>query len=200
MLYYLAKIVKKIHLKAVKNSKIHKTSKIEAGSEIINSKMGKHSYCGYFCEIINTEIGAYCSIANNVIIGGAMHQIKWVSTSPVFYSGRDSIKAKFSLHERDNSKKTIIENDVWIGQRAIIKQGVLIGSGSVIGMGSVVTRDVKPYSVVAGCPAKEIKMRFEDDIINELLRIQWWAWPEKKIIQYAQFIKSPYEFINEIKK
>lgn len=200
MLYYISKIIKKLHFKAVKNSIIHKNSKIEAGSEIVNSIMDKHSYCGYFCEIFNAEIGSYCSIGNNVVIGGAMHPIDWVSTSPVFYFGRDSIKAKFSLHKRENAKKTIIGNDVWIGERAMIKQGVIIGTGSVIGMGSVVTKNVKPYSIVAGCPAKEIRMRFDDKIIRELLKIRWWDWPEEKIVKYAKFIKTPHEFITHNKK
>lgn len=157
LLYYWSKFFKKIRGKSILNSLIHPTSKIEAGSEVVNSKFNKHSFCGYNCEIINCDIGAYCSIANNVIIGGGMHPLDWVGTSPVFYEGTDSVKAKFSEHQRPAAKKTFIGNDIWIGQYAILKQGIVVGDGAVIGMGSVVTKDVLPYSIVAGNPAREIR-------------------------------------------
>lgn len=89
---FLAKFLKKIRLRSITNSFIDSTSKVEAGSTIVNSSFDKYSFCGYDCQIINTTIGSFCSIANNVIIGGAMHPIHWVSTSPVFYKGRDSVK------------------------------------------------------------------------------------------------------------
>ena len=84
-----------------------------------------------------------------------------VSTSPVFYSGRDSVKAKFSKHER-KKYNTVIGHDVWIGQNIRIKQGVNIGTGAIIGMGSIVTKDVPPYNIYAGNPAKFIRKRFDD--------------------------------------
>ena len=92
--YLLAKVLKKIRGSAIVNSKIHKTSKVESGSHIVNTVFDRHSFCGYDCEIFNCDIGSFCSIANNVIIGGGMHPIDWVSTSPVFYEGRDSVKLK----------------------------------------------------------------------------------------------------------
>lgn len=195
LLYYWSKLFKKIKGKSIKNSLIHKTSKIEAGSEVINSKFDKHSFCGYDCEIINCEVGSFCSIANRVIIGGGMHPINWVATSPVFYEGRDSVKAKFSEHKREEPKRTLIGNDVWIGECAMIKQGVKIGHGAVIGMGSIVTKDVAPYSIVVGCPAKEVKKRFSDEIINKLLEIKWWDFSDEKLIKYTQYFKKPENFI-----
>lgn len=119
--------------------------------------MDRYSFCGYNCEMINVEIGSFCSIANGVVIGGEMHPLEWISTSPVFYEGRDSIDMKFSEHKRKKGLKTIIGHDVWIGQNSLIKQGIKIGNGAVIGMGSVVTKDVAPYSIVAGNPTKLIK-------------------------------------------
>jgi acetyltransferase-like isoleucine patch superfamily enzyme len=198
LIYYLSKIIKKLHIKAVIKSDIHSTSKIEAGSEIIDSKMGRHSFCGYFCEIVNTDIGSFCSIANHVIIGGGMHPINWVSTSPVFYEGRDSVKAKFSNHRREPHKKTIIGHDVWIGERSIIKQGITIGTGAVVGMGSVVTKDVPPYSIVAGCPAKQIRKRFDEVTIGKLLKTEWWLLHEDELKKYARYIINPPEFIRNL--
>lgn len=197
--YLLFKFFKKLRLIGSKNSSIHNTSKLESGTSFVNSTIGKYSFCGYDCEITNTVIGSFCSIANGVVIGGGAHPIDWVSTSPVFYSGRDSVTAKFSEFERDAVRQTNIGSDVWIGQNAVIKQGVTIGSGAVIGMGSVVTKDVPPYTIVAGNPARMIRNRFEVELIKELLESEWWEMPDCELIKFANIIKSPEDFIDKLK-
>ena len=198
IIYYWSKLFKKFRGASVKNSKIHPTSKVESGSMFVGSSMGKYSFCGYDCEIINCQIGAYCSIANHVIIGGASHPIDWVSTSPVFYYGRDSVKKKFSTFHRDPGKITVIGNDVWIGDGAHIKQGVTVGDGAVVGMGAVVTKDVKPYTIVAGNPARLIRNRFDDTIIESLVKSKWWEFPEEKIQSLSKYIQNPEEFIKHL--
>jgi ADP-glucose pyrophosphorylase len=105
LIYFWSKILKKLRCNSIKNSIIHKTSKVESGSHIVNTTFAKHTFCGYDCEIVNCDIGSFCSIANNVVIGGGMHPIEWVSTSPVFYEGRDSVNTKFSEHKREPVKK-----------------------------------------------------------------------------------------------
>lgn len=200
LFYIWSKLLKKLRGSSIVNSQIHKTSKVESGSHIVNTTFDKHSFCGYDCEIINCEIGSFCSIANNVKIGGGRHPVEWVSMSPVFYEGRDSVKAKFSEHKRDPVQKTIIGHDVWIGQSAIIKQGINIGTGAVIGMGSIVTKDVEPYSIVAGCPAKQIRKRFDNEVIEELLKTRWWNFSDKELSKYAQYFTDPKIFITEIQK
>lgn len=109
------KLVKKSRLSSIRNCVIDTTSKVESGSNLVTVKMGRYSFCGHDCEIVNAEIGSFCSIANNVHIGGAMHPVEWLSTSPVFYKGRDSVKKKFSEFERPATRKTLIGNDVWVG-------------------------------------------------------------------------------------
>lgn len=198
LFYYWSKIFKKFHSKAIEDSIIHKTAKVEAGSEILYTIMDKHSFCGYYCEILNAEIGSFCSIANNVKIGGEMHPMSWVSMSPVFYEGKDSVKTKFSMHKRPQSKKTIIGNDVWIGQNSLIKQGVIIGTGAVIGMGSVVTKDVEPYAIVAGNPARLIRKRFDDTTIEKLLNSKWWDLQENKIYELGPVFNDPCEFLKKL--
>jgi len=195
--YIWSKIFKKIRSSAIRNSTIHQTSKVESGSSFINSEMEKHSFCGYDCDISNTTIGSFCSIASGVIIGGGMHPINWVGTSPVFYEGRDSVKAKFSKHKREKMKKTIIGHDVWIGQNVIIKQGLKIGTGSIIGMGSIVTKDIPPYSIYGGNPAKLIRERFDKETVDKLLKIEWWKFDDKKLMNYAQYFTNPDEFIGK---
>lgn len=198
--YYIAKVLKKARGSAVINSHIHPTSKIESGSSVVNSTFDKHSFCGYDCEIVNANIGSFCSIASNVKIGGAMHPINWVGMSPVFYDGKDSVKAKFSNHLRDPDETVTIGNDIWIGQNVLIKQGLTIGTGAVIGMGSVVTKDVGPYEIVGGNPAKLIRKRFDDNLISELLNSKWWDFEDSKLTQYAQYFTDPKEFLKQINK
>ena len=186
--------------KSVINSNIDKTSVINAGCNICNTTMGRHSYCGYDCEIYDAKIGNYCSIAGQVYIGGAEHPISWVSTSPVFQDIRRSDPPKrFAKKKLASNKITNIGNDVWIGYRAIIKQGVNIGDGAVIASGAVVTKDVVPYSIVGGCPARHIKFRFSEDIINEMLAISWWELSDEELLKVAESIDNPIEFIEKIK-
>ena len=90
--YLLARILKKARMAAVKASNIHASSAVESGCQIVNSTMGRHSYCGYDCAILQTNIGSFCSISDSVIIGGSQHPMHYVLTSPVFLKHRDSVK------------------------------------------------------------------------------------------------------------
>ena len=193
--YYWAKLFKKIRGVAYKNSQIHHTAKMEAGSQIINSTFDKYSFCGYDCQIINCSIGAFTSIANNVVIGGAMHPMEWVSMSPVFYEGRDSVKKKFAKYVRPSDPHTVIGNDVWIGEGAILKAGITVGDGAVIGMGSVVTKDIQPYCIYAGNPARLIRKRFSDEIVEVLLEIKWWEWKDNILQERAYLFNNVKKFI-----
>jgi acetyltransferase-like isoleucine patch superfamily enzyme len=196
--FLIAKFFKKIRLSAIKNSIIHKSSKVESGTLFYNSEMGKYSYCGYDCEIINAKIGNFTSIANNVVIGGANHPMDWVGMSPVFYEGRDSITKKFSKFKLDEPKVCHIGNDVWIGRSSIVISGVSISDGAVIGAGSVVTKDVPSYAIVAGNPAKFIRSRFDDETINQLIKIKWWSFSDSKLQSIAHTYNDIKLFINTI--
>lgn len=200
LLYLWSKLFKKFRGSAIINCRIDKNSSVEAGSHIVNSTFGRYSYCGYDCELINCDIGSFCSIGNNVVVGGSNHPMDWVSMSPVFYAGRDSIKKKFSNHERKKDKRTSIGNDVWIGEKVIIKQGVSIGNGVVIGMGSVVTKDILPYSIIGGCPTKLIRMRFDEQTIEKLEEIKWWELSDNELTKFATYITEPEKFISEVRK
>lgn len=199
LLYYWNKLNRKIRGKAIRNSVVDKRSKIEAGSLFLNSKMSRYSFCGYDCKIINCDIGAFCSIADGVVIGGAQHPIEWGSTSPVFYKGKDSVTKKFSEFERPKNPRTIIGNDVWIGERAIIKGGITIGDGAVVGMGSIVTHDVPPFCIVAGNPARIIRKRFDDKSIEIFKQKQWWNRSDNEIKIAAEKIRTAEEYIGEFK-
>lgn len=201
LVYYWYKILKKLRGRAIKNSKIDRKAKVEAGSVFLSSSMKKYSYCGYDCQFVNVEVGAFCSISNNVVIGGGNHPLNWVSTSPAFYKGRDSISKRLATLEYDSSDAhTIIGNDVWIGNGVLIKPGVIIGDGAVLGMGSVVTKDVEPYTVVGGNPAKVIRKRFDEETIQKLLAIKWWEWEDDKILSYSKYFNDTNELLSKLEE
>lgn len=198
--YIFSKVLKRLRGRALHDTVLHPTSTIEPGSEVIHSRFGPHSFCGYNCNIFHADIGSYCSIGSDCIIGMGTHPYDWVSTSPAFYSGRDSIKLKLSHHQRAPVKRVSIGHDVWIGAQCLIRSGVSIGTGAVIGMGSVVTRDVAPYMVVAGSPARPIRPRFDDNLVQRLLRSEWWALDERTLRSAAVYAQEPEKFLAALSK
>lgn len=151
-------------------------------------------------------IGAYCSINYTAAIGGANHPMHFVSTHPIFYtkkSAQELYDIAFADEEvdiKDNKSKIVIGNDVWIGTYATILPGVTIGDGAVIGAGAVVTKDVPPYAVVGGTPAKVIKYRFSQEVIEGLLKIKWWDWPDEKIRENAYLFYDVEKFVEHFIK
>lgn len=160
--------------------------------------IGRYSYCGYGCRITACDIGAFCSISDNVVIGADEPPIDAVSTSPVFHEGRNILKRNFAAHPYKRGEQTIIGNDVWIGLGAIVKAGVRIGDGAVVGAGSVVTRDVPPYAIWAGAPAREIRKRFDDKTVRALLDLQWWDWPEQRLTALGDAFHTPAELLTRV--
>ena len=127
-------------------------------------------------------IGKFCQIGAGVefVMNGASHQMNAVSTYPfyIFGSWDQSVPSKEDLPFKGD---TVVGNDVWIGQNSTILPGVHIGDGAIIGLNSVVTRDVPPYTIVAGNPAKAVRKRFDDELIDLLLKLKWWDKSVEKI-------------------
>lgn len=192
----VAKILKiLLNPPAINNCVLEKESKIGPRSELTKCKIGRYTYIGQQAFMVNVEVGAFCSIADRVTIGGANHPIEYVSSSPVFHEGKNVFRKNFSKHPVNHTPITIIENDVWIGQGAFIKAGVVIHTGAVIGMGSVVTHDIPPYEVWAGNPAKFIKKRFSDDVIQKLIMTKWWEYNNQDLDRIAVKFNNPDVFL-----
>jgi acetyltransferase-like isoleucine patch superfamily enzyme len=199
--YLYSKFFKKvIRGKSVRNSKVHKCAKIYSGTQFQDSIIGRYSYVGYDCEVLHCEIGAFCSIANGVVIGGAKHPLQWVSTSPVFYNEKGGTGLHLGTLRAPSTPQTIIGNDVWIGSRAIILAGITIGNGAVIGAGAVVTKDVPPYSIVAGVPAKIIRFRFSQNEIDLIEKTKWWSESEDHLRMCAGVVDAPVKFCKKVKE
>ena len=168
-------------------------NRISDNTKLLNVSLGYGSYVGQNSFFVNTEIGKYSSIGDNINIIVGRHPISnFVSTHPSFYSTNLPMNLSYVSYDKfneykyyDNKNKISVKigNDVWIGSNSIIMEGVRIGDGSVIAAGSIVTKDVNPYSIVGGVPAKIIKYRFSDEDIKYLLNFKWWdketQWIEK---------------------
>lgn len=137
-------------------------------------------------------IGKFCSIACGAkfLFNSANHTMSSLSTYPfpLFFEEWD-LKREDVASSWDNKGDIVIGNDVWIGYEAVILAGVTIGDGAIIGTRAVVTRDVLPYTIVGGIPAKPIRKRFEDKTISHLLQLKWWDWPKEKIAENISAIK-----------
>ncbi|WP_313527186.1 DapH/DapD/GlmU-related protein [Anaerotignum sp.] len=159
-------------------------TEVKSYSELFDVNMGDFSYCAGYNQIYYATIGKFCSIATNVRINPGNHptysriaQHHFTYRRELFGFGKDD-DAFFNWRKE---QPVVIGNDVWIGHNAIIMPGVTIGNGAVIGSGAVVTKDVLPYSIVVGVPARQIKMRFSDDMIQKIEKTNWWNWDYETI-------------------
>ena len=175
----------------ITSSILAEKSEIGRRNLIRNTRIGRGSYTGTNAIIKNADIGNYCCIGWNISIGGGNHNMNNVSMYTDYWYHR-TFGVDFSqlIGSNETAERVIIGNDVWIGSHANILQGVHIGNGCVIGAGAVVTKDIEPYSVVVGVPAKVRKKRFSDEIIDLLNALQWWNWSEEQIVEKINFLRS----------
>lgn len=159
-----------------------------------------YTYVAHNSNISYTEIGKYCSIGPNLLCGWGIHPTNGISTSPMFYSTRKqngfSVCSEIKIKER---KKIHIGNDVFIGANVTILDGVTIGDGAVIGAGAVVSKDIPPYAVAVGCPIKIVRYRFSPEIIDNLLKIQWWKQGESIHAEIEQSFFDVSGFVSKCK-
>ena len=138
-------------------------------------------------------IGKFCSIACGAkfLFNSANHTQRSLSTYPFpLFFEEWGLDIKNVATAWDNKGDIIIGNDVWIGYEAVIMAGVTIGDGAIIGTRAIVTKDVPPYTIVGGVPAKPIRRRFPDQVISTLLELEWWNWPAEKIAENIEAIKT----------
>ncbi len=168
------------------DSVIDKKAAVRNRSRLYHVNIGKYTYVGRNTLIQHTVIGSFCSISEECNIGMPSHPSTFVSTSPVFLEGNNYLYENFASFKYNDCPITHIGNDVWIGTRALIKAGISVGNGAIIAAGAVVTKDVPPYAIVGGVPARIIRFRFDQEEIEKLEDLRWWDWQNEKIIKYSQ--------------
>lgn len=171
-----------------------------SGANLQGVKLGKFSYIGRDSQLNWVRIGRYSSIGPNVKNVVGKHPIKdFVSTHPAFFSIRKQVGETFVNNQKfeeynyvdyTNKISNIIGNDVWIGANSSIMEGIVIGDGAVIAAGAVVTKNVPPFAIVAGIPAKIIKYRFNKEEIEFLLELEWWNKEEDWVKKYGEYFEN----------
>ena len=184
---------------ALTNCRLGKHTKVCSGTQMNGSTMKPYSYVGHDCFILASDIDSFVSIADNCRIGGARHPIERVSSSPVFHKGKNVMKKNFAVFDAPKAERVSIGPDVWIGAGATVLSGVKIGAGAVVGAGSVLTHDVPPYEIWGGNPAKCIRKRFDDEVIEGLLASRWWDFSEEKLTRLAPSFNDPNAFLEAIR-
>ena len=162
-------------------------------SSIEYTTLGDFSYLGPDCIVADAEIGKFCAIAARVRIGAPNHPMDRPSLHrftycPDYYSSAPRDKGFFAARRDDRVR---IGHDVWIGHAVTVLPGVTVGDGAVLAAGAVVAKDVPPYTIVGGVPARPIRERFSRDIAAKLARIAWWDWPFETIIERLADFQSP---------
>lgn len=166
------------------NTKLGQFTEVGILNFFENVILDDYSYTGQFCFLQNVEIGKFANIAAMVRIGPTNHPMERPTLHHFTYRremyGFDD-KDDVEFFKARESRRTFIGHDTWIGHGVIIMPGVKIGNGAIVGSGSVVTKDVEPYTIVVGTPAKPLRKRFNDEIVRKLECIKWWDWPYEKI-------------------
>ena len=163
-------------------------SAVRRGAKLCNVKLGDYSSIGVNSKVSNAEIGRFSIIARETYVGVGPHPTVYLTHHSIFYKNKP-----WGFHpewveriEFNESPISHIGNDVWIGTRAIVMDGVSIGDGAIVAAGAVVTKDVPPYAIVGGVPAKIIRYRFSEEIIEQLLKIQWWNMSDENITKHIK--------------
>lgn len=160
-------------------------------------EVGRHTYgheqitIHHWGEPTELRIGAFCSIADRVhVFLGGNHRVDWVSTFPFAEFPEAWPRARGIDGHPATNGDVVIGNDVWVGSGVTIMSGVTVGDGAVLGADSCVTRDVEPYAIVAGNPAREIRRRFDQDTVQKLLEMRWWDWSDERIEAQVTLLSS----------
>lgn len=157
---------------------------IGRGSRIAHSEFGDYSYCDRVCDIANATIGKFANIASFVRIGATDHPLDRAALHHFMYRSADlwddaEDDPDFFAHRR--SRRAFVGHDTWIGHAAMVKPEVRIGDGAVVAAGSIVTKDVAPYTIVAGNPAQKLRDRQPPDVAGRLIALAWWDWDHARL-------------------
>lgn len=178
------------------DAQVGEFSRIGHRVTLVQSEVGRFSYLSVGADVQRAKIGSFCSIASEAKIGGGTHPTHFVSTSPLFYSNRDQLPVQWVDRPLfDDSQPVEIGDDVWIGTRALVLDGVKVGTGAIVGAGAVVTKNVPPYAIVGGVPARVIRYRFDEKTIGELLKYPFAKVPAESLRSTVSLMVDPVRYL-----
>jgi len=168
----------------ITNSRFGAFCEVGRGSRILNSELGDYSYCDRYADIANATVGKFANIASFTRIGATDHPLHTASCHHFLYRSGDywddaETDAAFMAHRA--GRRAHVGHDTWIGHNAMVKPEVTVGHGAVIAAGAIVTKDVPPYAIVAGTPARKIRDRQPPEIAARLIALAWWDWDHARL-------------------
>lgn len=179
------------------NSTFGAWTEVGRGARVLNSSFGDYAYCDRYADIANTTVGKFANIAAMTRIGPTDHPMDNASLHHFLYRSAyywEGAEDDAEFFARRAARRTVLGPDCWIGHGAIVKPDVTVGAGAVVAAGAVVTRDVAPYTIVAGVPAVKLRDRFPPELAERLMALAWWDWPHDRLHEgLADFRALPAE-------
>lgn len=185
------------------DSTFTETCFLRRGSRLLNAHLGNYVRIGINVTVAHTHVGNFSAIGQDTLIGPGQHPTNYLTAHSIFYK-----KGSWGFHEQDwleeipfvENAPVTIGNDVWVGRKCIIMDGVTIHDGAIVAAGAVVTKDVPPYAIVGGVPAKVLKYRFPQEVIDRLLEIKWWNLPDEEITRVKDLFHIPNPTLEDINR
>lgn len=175
------------------NSTFEPWTEVGEGARVVNSTFEAYSYCDRFADIANTTVGRFSNIAAMTRIGPTDHPFTHAAQHHFLYRSSyywDDVEDDPDFFAARAARRTVLGADCWVGHGAIIKPEVTVGIGAIVAAGAVVTRNVDPFMIVAGCPAQPLRSRFDARTIDRLLALEWWTWDHARLRAALQDFQS----------
>lgn len=172
-------------------SSFTKFSEIKRFAKLHHSHIGKYTRVNAFCQFARVTIGNFSAIGVNTLMGLGRHPLNYASTQSIFYKNNNMKNDWVKPIDFEQGLAIHVGNDVWVGRNCTVLDGVTIGDGAVVATGAIVTKDIPPYAIAGGVPAKVIKYRFSEEIIERLLEIKWWNFSDEEITTHIEFFRNP---------